>query len=446
MTYRRAALAAVLLAAVVWMYAGRDGRGSLARITADGWYYHVYTASLVNDVDLDFTDEYKVTGNWYRFGPTPTGRPGNPFGIGAPLMTVPLYLVGTAIAALTGGDTGGFGAAQIRLVVLASPLFSVGGIFFAWRLCRRRLVDGWPALLGPIAAFAAGPFVYYAVRQPGYAHPQALFFAAWLVDAWDASYDRPRTARTWLGLGALFGAAALARPQLAPWGFLLAIAAADDARRGPVPAAVGCWALGGLAALAVFAPQLVAWKVLYGSMCLRIELLPLPDVDGAPRVAVEAGVEEPPRVLQGGTPGEGQLDHLLVGLSRADDPGVRPHGRAHGLAGLDPLALLDDVRVRLVDDAADLRQGLGAPAPQRPDLLVDETRGRRPGPALRLRARRDLRARLRQAVGLGRRRAWRAGARRALGLRLPLAWHGHASLLDPQPDQVAAVCEVLAER
>src|SRR5437763_15915304 len=55
---------------------------------------------------------------------------------------------------------------------------------------------------------------------------------------------------------------------------------------------------------------------------LSIEHLSLPDVDGATRVSLEAGVEEPPRVLQGGTPGEGQLDHLFVGLSRADVPSV----------------------------------------------------------------------------------------------------------------------------
>src|SRR4029077_4425116 len=69
---------------------------------------------------------------------------------------------------------------------------------------------------------------------------------------------------------------------------------------------------------------------------LSIEHLSLPDVDGATRVPLEAGVEESPRVRQGGSPGEGQLDHLVVGLSRADDPSVGPYGHAQWVRGLDP--------------------------------------------------------------------------------------------------------------
>jgi hypothetical protein len=262
----RALLLGVLVAAVLALYLGRDARGTSARLAADAWYYHATTVSLVNDRDLDFTDEYRAMGNWYHLGPTATGRLANPFGVGASLMTVPLYLVGTAIAALTGGDTGGFGAAQVKLSILASPLYTVGALAFALRLCRRRLGASWPAGVGPLAVFLASPVLYYAVRQPGYAHPQATFFVAWLVDAWDASFDTPapRTRTTWLGLGALLGAAALARPQLAPWAILLPIAAVDDVRRGR-RAPLLAWGLGALTAALVFAPQLVAWKVVYGS-------------------------------------------------------------------------------------------------------------------------------------------------------------------------------------
>src|SRR5919198_568328 len=147
---------------------------------------------------------------------------------------------------------------------------------------------------------------------------------------------------------------------------------------------------------------------------LSIEHLSLPDVDGATRVSLEAGVEEPLRVLQRGTPGEGQLDDLVIGLSRADDPGVGPHGHAQWVAGLDPFALLHDFRVRLVDHAANLRQGLGAPATQRPDPLVDETRGRVLVRALRFRTRTGLRACLWPGLGLGGRLAWLARARQRL--------------------------------
>ncbi len=82
-------------------------------------------------------------------------------------------------------------------------------------------------------AAMSGPVVYYAVRQPGYAHPMASFFSTLLVERWDASYDdeEPRSLRTWLVLGGLLGMCALVRPQLVLWGVLLVHAAVDDLRK-----------------------------------------------------------------------------------------------------------------------------------------------------------------------------------------------------------------------
>ena len=42
-----------------------------------------------NRADLDFTDEYQVTKNYYRFGKAPGGTPGNVFGIGPAVFTLP---------------------------------------------------------------------------------------------------------------------------------------------------------------------------------------------------------------------------------------------------------------------------------------------------------------------------------------------------------------------
>src|ERR1700721_55554 len=68
---------------------------------------------------------------------------------------------------------------------------------------------------------------------------------------------------------------------------------------------------------------------------LRIDLVALAQIDGAPGIAVEAGVEQPGRVRQCGALREGHLDDVLVGLAGADDAGVRPHRDAA------PLPLLD---------------------------------------------------------------------------------------------------------
>src|SRR5262245_13950992 len=60
----------------------------------------------------------------------------------------------------------------------------------------------------------------------------------------------------------------------------------------------------------------------------RIDLLSLVDIDRAPHVPVEARVEEPGGIFQGRPLREGQLHYRLVGFAGADDPVMRPHGRA----------------------------------------------------------------------------------------------------------------------
>src|ERR1051325_11874526 len=88
---------ALLAAATLACVAGHDDWGrSLRDPTADAAYYYAYLPSLVLDRDLDFTNQYQVTQNWYRLGPTPIGRPGNVFGIGPAVFELPAFVVGHA--------------------------------------------------------------------------------------------------------------------------------------------------------------------------------------------------------------------------------------------------------------------------------------------------------------------------------------------------------------
>src|SRR5213075_1164148 len=50
-----------------------------------------------------------------------------------------------------------------------------------------------------------------------------------------------------------------------------------------------------------------------------IDLVAFVDVDGAPGIPVEAGVEQTRRVLQRGSPGKCHLDDVRVRLAGADD-------------------------------------------------------------------------------------------------------------------------------
>lgn len=263
----------VVLAVMTYVFAiGEDGwKRPVASLNADAAYYYAYVPSLVLDRDLDLKDEYRVTGNWYRLEPTPLRRPGNVFGIGPAIFEMPAFLVGHGLALLAGARADGFSRWHVVPSLWLSIPFTLGALLLAYRLARRRLGPGWHAYLGPALALVNGPMLYYAIRQPGYAHAFATFFATWLVERWDASYDsdRPRSLRTWLVLGVAAGCAVLARPQLATWVVLLLPAAVVDdfRRRGaqPMPPLVARWAAAAAIAFLCGLPQFVAWKLLYGS-------------------------------------------------------------------------------------------------------------------------------------------------------------------------------------
>lgn len=260
----------LLLATLAFAF-GRDSwKRTVTEPGADALYYYAYLPSIVLDRDLDFTNEYRITKNWYHLGAAPTGRPSNVFGIGPAIFEVPAFLVGHGLAVITGSRRDGFSRWETVLCMWTSIAFTFAALVLSVRLCRRRLGPGIHAYLGPLLALVSGPVLYYAIRQPGYGHPSATLFATWLIERWDASFDgaRPRSLKTWIVLGAVAGAAMLARPQLMVWVSILAIAAIDDIRmRRNVRVArlASRWLAAAAIATIVVLPQLVAWKVLYGA-------------------------------------------------------------------------------------------------------------------------------------------------------------------------------------
>lgn len=272
--YRRApwiaSVALLALCSLLFVTGEDDWKRDVMEPRADAAYYYAYLPSMVLDGDLDFANQYEVTKDWYRLGTAPTGRPSNVFGIGPAIFQLPAFLVGHAVAVAAGERADGFSRWETGITLWTAIPFTLGALLLAFRLARRRVGDGAAAYVGACIAVIAGPVWYYAVRQPGYAHPYATFALALLVERWDASYEHagPRSLRTWVVLGLALGASALARPQLVVWSLLLLHAAADDVRRRPgVPmrTLLARWGLGALAAACVFSPQLIAWKVIYGA-------------------------------------------------------------------------------------------------------------------------------------------------------------------------------------
>src|SRR5512147_2574159 len=103
--------------------------------------------------------------------------------------------------------------------------------------------------------------------------------------------------------------------------------------------------------------------------CL-VDLLALFDVDGATRIALEAGIEQLRRILERSAFCEGQLHHGFVGLAGADDAVMLPDRNAA------PLPFLDNFRIGFLDQSADAAQRLAAPVAELLDARIDLLGGR----------------------------------------------------------------------
>src|SRR5512135_678222 len=133
-------LVAALLAigTVAWALGRESHHLPTADLHADAPYYYVYLPSLLHG-DLDFTDEYRETHNWYHLGETPTGRPANVFGIGPAVLDAPLFVIGHVAAIATGSRSDGFSTWEIRLFTWSSLAWSLAAVVVAYQLVRRRL-------------------------------------------------------------------------------------------------------------------------------------------------------------------------------------------------------------------------------------------------------------------------------------------------------------------
>jgi hypothetical protein len=241
-------------------------------IGSDGVLYYEYVHSLVIDGDLDFRNEHV-----HFFGPdrlppdTPAGRPPNKMSIGTGLVWIPFFGVAHAVSALLGLPTDGYSYIYQAAVCLGSMTYGFIGLLLTYLLCRER-ADATNAVIAVVLIWFASNVVYYMVIEPSMSHMASLGAVSALLAWWRLRRDR-HAVSYWIGLGALGGLAALIRPQD---GVFLLLPAADwliDAiglvRAGHVQrlaAHIGKGASTVAAAGLVFAIQLWAWHVVYGSV------------------------------------------------------------------------------------------------------------------------------------------------------------------------------------
>ena len=259
----------VLVALLLGLLAGLLGHNE--RVVSDGIDHYVYLRSLRLGGDLDLSDDYAAVSPLGRSsaGDTPIGRMGNEHPIGPAVLWAPLYLLGDGLAAvLDDQQRRGDGPFQRNAVAVAGLLWGWVGLVALYRAAARR-VGRAAALLATIGV-ALGTFLYwYLVQAPTMAHAPAFATAAFVLAWWLAPVPVGRSGRAdgWraLAMGGLIGLAALVRWSSALLAILLLwelVGHARGRRWRALARDATLWAAGFLVA---FAPQLVAWKLLYGS-------------------------------------------------------------------------------------------------------------------------------------------------------------------------------------
>jgi hypothetical protein len=243
-------------------------------IVGDATHHFVQLRSLVFDHDLSFKNDYmrlyglqeQVPETDFIFSdPTPTGLVRNYMPIGPALLWAPAYLVTTAI------DIGlaslklrpwpdGFDRSLQVMPGVTGVIAATIGVWLAWRLSRK-YTNAAASAVGAIALLFGTHAIYYAMASPSYSHAASMltsgvFFWRWLGRSGETSLRRV------VELGALAGVSALMRWQdalfmITPLWLALTWPTSWGKR---LMAAIAS----GLAFVAVFSPQMMAWKVLYG--------------------------------------------------------------------------------------------------------------------------------------------------------------------------------------
>lgn len=250
-------------------------------VASDGTGYYAYTRSLARDGDLSFANDY--TAMPFPHAPTnadqlivpATGLALNPFSIGPGLLWLPAYALADGFVQLGPGaywPADGFSLPYIALTTLVTALSGLALLLTMFRVARRLASPGLAALASLAVYLGANP-LYYALREGSFAHGLAAMAAALFVLAWLRLEEQP-SPRRWAALGAaggltalLYWASAIALiPAALSFGRQLARALAAGGReRGRRLRELALGAGLALACgLALLAPQLIAWQILFG--------------------------------------------------------------------------------------------------------------------------------------------------------------------------------------
>jgi hypothetical protein len=263
-----------VLCIVVFLLAVPLPRVDSMLIGSDGVYYYAYLPTLLLDHDLDFTNEYSRMLPYRKFhvaGATMSRLPANKHGIGAAILWAPFFLIGHL--AVLGLNVIGYriqldGMSYVYQVptLLGSLTYGFAGLLLIYRSCSRffsRSISAAAAIL----IWLATNVIYYMLAEPSMSHTCSLFAVALFLELWLAFRPMPKM-HQWILLGLAGGLIALVRQPDVTW---IALPVIDsllergrDWRQNLLRDLKG-FVVFGMTAVAVFIPQMIVWRTLYGT-------------------------------------------------------------------------------------------------------------------------------------------------------------------------------------
>ncbi len=246
-------------------------RGLERRMVADGFYYYSYVQSFWKDFDLHFENDYEKLGILHRPSldqPLETGYRRNIFSVGPAIFWTPFFLLGELsgrMAAWSGVDVNlqGNGPFHWNAVAIGSLFYGFLAVLLIQSLLRRYFSTPI-AFAGALLTWLATQLHWYMVYQPWMAHALGTFTVALFIWFWDRSRLRRGFKDAFL-LGLIGGLMACVRWQN---GLILFLPFFDWLyclwRRDREVLVAGTVLLAGF--FIGLAPQLIAWKIIYGHL------------------------------------------------------------------------------------------------------------------------------------------------------------------------------------
>jgi Dolichyl-phosphate-mannose-protein mannosyltransferase len=258
---------------------------------SDEIQYFAYTHSLFFDRDFDFGNEYMhfYESNPRKFGAIYTdlylkkeeltGLPINVAPIGTGLFWLPFYSVAHLFVTVANGlganiPTDGYSQPYITAICFTSYLLGCAGLLLCY-LISRRLFGKRVSAVGVAVSWLATPLIFYTVVAPPWSHATSLFTVTLFLWYWlRTRREAGRGWREWLVLGLCAGLMMLVREQDALFlivpGLEVGVRLVSQWRkskfadRDALLRPIGGTMLMGLTAVAVFIPQLVAYRAITG--------------------------------------------------------------------------------------------------------------------------------------------------------------------------------------